>query len=323
MLKSILMLVTTGSLWVVVGAIVGLVGRKGLSLVQYQIIGGVLRIFVALGLGIFTSQQLMPPADLPASTLWIGIAGCIGYGFFNYIMIQLMGLAMERGPNAIVWAIIQSGFIYPFFMGLIIFGETMSTFRVIGIIFIIASVFLYAFRGKADKSPQNADGNAIASANVKVTYWLVPALLGMLFCGLNQCGGSLPSHLVRGEEIPSLFRDLITSVGGLIGCACGLVKLGIKGEMPKLPTMREFGMLAGFAILVLCVNFSAQVWLLFPGLDILTNEYHLGALGYPIMVASCIIAFFPYGLIVLREKINPIQAIGALVGIAGIALCCI
>ena len=46
-------------------------------------------------------------------------------------------------------------------------------------------------------------------------------------------------------------------------------------------------------------------------------------MGFPIMVASCIAAFFPYGLFVLREKINPLQALGAAVGVAGIILGCL
>ena len=46
-------------------------------------------------------------------------------------------------------------------------------------------------------------------------------------------------------------------------------------------------------------------------------------MGYPVMVASCIVGFFPYGLLVLRERINPLQALGAAVGIAGIVLGCL
>ena len=315
MTKALLLLVTTGVSWVIVGAFVGLIGRKGLNLLYYQIAGCILRIAVSLTIGVTTSANLLPPKGIEAP-IWTGvITGCLAFGLFNYVMIQFMGLAMQKGPNAIVWAIIQSGFIYPFFMGWIIFGEPMSAGRAVGIIMILASIVLYAARDGKD-TPKTS-----AVEKVPIRVWLVPALLGMLFCGLNQCGGSIPSHLPRGDEFPSILRDLFSQVGGLIGCAYGLVRLGKRGELTR-PTRRELAKLIGYAVCVLSVNYTASVVLLYPGLDIL-KEYGRISMGFPIMVASCIAAFFPYGLIVLREKINPIQALGAAVGIAGIIIGCL
>lgn len=317
MTKAILLLVSTGVSWVVVGAVVGLIGRRGLNLIHYQVIGGVLRILVSLTIGLFTSAHLLPPAGI-APSVWAGvIVGCLFFGLLNYVMIQFMGMAMQKGPNAIVWAIIQSGFIYPFLMGWLVFHEPMSVGRVAGILLIIASVALYAAR-------EGAGGDAGKSAREKapVRVWIVPALLGMLFCGLNQCGGSIPSHLPRGSEFPTIFRDLITSTGGLVGCCCGLLHLGMHGALPPLPSRREFAQLLYCSAGVLCVNYTAAVVLQYRGLDLL-KQYDRLSLGFPITVASCIVAFFPYGILVLREKINPVQALGAIVGVAGIVLCCL
>jgi len=314
MTKAIFLLVTTGVSWVVVGAVVGLIGRRGLNLLHYQVIGGVLRILVSLSIGLFTSAHLLPPAGI-APAVWAGvITGCLFFGLFNYVMVQLMGLAMRKGPNAIVWAIIQSGFIYPFLMGWLVFHEPMSLGRAAGILLIILSVVLYAVREGGPHTP--------ADQKTPLRAWLVPALLGMLFCGLNQCGGSIPSHLPRGTEFPTIFRDLITSIGGLIGCACGFLRLGLRGHLPPAPTRREIGQLLVCSVGVLSVNYTAAVVLQYPGLDLL-KQYDRLSLGFPIMVASCIAAFFPYGVLVLREKINPIQALGAVVGIAGIVLSCL
>ena len=315
MVKALVFLVATGASWVVVGAIVGLIGRKGLNLLYYQIAAGFIRIAASLVIGLATTADLLPPAGI-GSDIWAGvIAGCLAFGFFNYVMIQLMGLAMRKGPNAIVWATIQSGFIYPFFMGWLVFGEPMSAGRAIGILMILASIVLYAARGGTDGRDKSTAEQA------PLRSWLAPALLGMLFCGLNQCGGSLPSHLPRGDEFPSILRDLITSVGGLAGCAWGLVRLGLRGQLER-PSRRELGQLAGFAFCVQCVNYTAAVVLQYPGLDLLKQHDRL-AMGFPIMVASCIAAFFPYGVLVLHEKINPLQALGAAIGVAGIILGCL
>lgn len=46
-------------------------------------------------------------------------------------------------------------------------------------------------------------------------------------------------------------------------------------------------------------------------------------LGYPVMVAACIAGFLPYGMFVLHERIDARQALGVILGLAGIFLGCI
>ena len=40
-------------------------------------------------------------------------------------------------------------------------------------------------------------------------------------------------------------------------------------------------------------------------------------------IGALFIGFFPYGMLVLRERFNPIQLFGAVVGVAGIILGCL
>ena len=70
------------------------------------------------------------------------------------------------------------------------------------------------------------------------------------------------------------------------------------------------------------VSFLTGKYLAVPGLDRL-ERLGAGSMGYPVMVASCIIGFFPYGLLVLRERIDLRQTIGAILGLAGILLGCV
>lgn len=320
MLKALIFLVTTGFCWVAVGAVVGLIGRRGLNLLYYQIICSALSLVISLSIGFFFPDKLIPPEGISASTWFWVIAGSLANGVFNYLMIKFMGLAMKKGPNAVVWATIQSGLIYPFFMGWLVFHEKMSACRIAGIVLIVASVILYAARGKA--SGKSDAPSASPSETGGVTAWLLPALLGMLCCGINQCGGNLPSYLERGQDFPSVFRALFLHVGGLLGCLGGILWGGFRGKWPDKPRKGELLRLTIYCASVLSVSYTANILFMFPGLDALKNLGR-GPLGYPIMVCSCIIGFFPYGLFVLREKINPIQAVGAVVGIAGIILGCL
>lgn len=323
MLKALVFLVTTGFCWVAVGAVVGLIGRRGLNLLYYQIICSALSLVISLVIGLCSPSQLIPPEGISASTWFWVVAGSLANGVFNYLMIQFMGLAMKKGPNAVVWATIQSGLIYPFFMGWLVFHEKMSTCRIVGIVLIVASVILYAARGKADKAAATLRlGPSPSPSPPPVIAWLVPSLLGMLCCGINQCGGNLPSYLERGQDFPSIFRTLLLNVGGLLGCLGGILWGGFRGRWPARPRKGELLRLTIYCVSVMSVSYTSNILFMFPGLDALKNLGR-GPLGYPIMVCSCIIGFFPYGLFVLREKINPIQAIGAAVGVAGIILGCL
>ena len=322
MFHALSLLVLTGLSWVPTGAIVGFIGRRGFNLFFFQLICSVIGFLIGGVIGLVSPATLLPPAGIPAST-WTGvIAGCLAFGFFNYFMTFFMGRAMERGPNAIVWAIIQSGLIYPFLMGWLVFGTPMSLSRAIGIVFILASIVLYAVRGGTGAAAVKGGAGDGGKCGGSVAAWLVPSLLGMLFCGTNQCGGNLTSYLPRGQEFPSYFRAMLTSAGGLAGCALQLVMDGVRRRLPRRPGLRELAWLVLFALALTVGTYPVTAFLLYPGLDRL-QSLGAGAMAYPVMVASCIIGFFPYGMLVLRERFNPIQLFGAVVGVAGIILGCL
>ncbi len=315
MFHALSLLVLTGFSWVATGAVVGLIGRRGLSLFCFQVVGGILGLLIGGAVWFISPETFLPPAGIPAST-WTGvIAGSLAFGFFNFFMTHFMGMAMERGPNAIVWAIIQSGLIYPFLMGWLVFGTPMSLARAAGIVLILASIVLYAARGGTGGAAARGGGGGVA-------VWLVPSLLGMFFCGTNQCGGNLASYLPRGQEFPSYFRAMVTSVGGLAGCALKLAMDGARHRLPPRPGLREIAWLLLFALALNVISYPVTAFLLYPGLDRL-QSLGAGAMAYPVMVASCIIGFFPYGMLVLRERFKPIQLFGAVVGVAGIILGCL
>lgn len=318
MVHALLLLVGTGISWVLVGAIVGWIGRLGFNLMIYQIISGFFGLLFCLYLAITKENAILPPDGISHLTWCMVVVGCYVNGLFNYFMIRFMGRAMKSGPNAIVWAIIQSGLIYPFLMGWLVFDVPMNICRAIGIVLIVASIILYAAReGRGNLSPEKSTEKKQLCGG-----WILPSILGMLCCGINQCGGNLPSYMERGQEFPSIFRQLMVTCGILSGCVGHLLLDGIRGHWPKMPKAKEWGSLVGFSLLSMLVGYTVSVNLQFPGLDRI-QEMGRGSMAYPVMVAACIIGFFPYGLFVLREKLRPIQAIGAVIGTLGIIIGCL
>ena len=316
MITAILFLVVAGFSWVSVGAAVGHVERQGYSLVRYQFL--VCAVCVTLGLvGWVTAPTAFFPHDgCPAMTWILVVAGMLLCGAFNYLMALLMGCAMKRGPNAIVWAIIQSGLIYPFLMGWLIFSVPMGPRRFFGITLIIASVFFYALRSGA------AEGNASSGARAPLREWLPASLLGMLCCGVNQCAANLPSYLEKGRDFSGTFRTFAMYFGLLMAAFVHVGILRLRGHRAEPIRPGELRSLAVWAGSVGLVSFFVGKYLTFPGLDRL-ERLGAGSMGYPVMVAACIVGFFLYGFFVLRERISARQAIGAVLGIAGILFGCL
>ena len=314
MFIALLLLVAMGLSWVPTGAVVGHIERRGYSLVRYQILSCAMCVAVGLAGWSVSPEPLLPDAGCPAATRALVIGGLLLCGIFNYVMMLLMGLAMRRGPNAIVWAIIQSGLIYPFLMGWLVFGEHTGPRRLIGIAMIVASIFLYASR--------NGSGDAAGAGRQPPREWLPAALLGMLCCGINQCAANLPSYLEGGSGFSPTFRTMAVYSGILLSTLAHLAIRSLLGHPTAPPIPGERRALAAYAAVLGTASFFTTKYLAFPGLDML-QRLGAGSMGYPVMVASCIIGFFPYGLVALHERMNMRQTVGAVLGVSGILLGCI
>jgi len=247
-----------------------------------------------------------------------------GCGFFNYHMICAMEVAMRRGPNGIVWAIVQSGLIFPFLMGISLFGVAATPLRLAGFFLIVGSVFLYGI-GKRDGAAPAAEPEPGVVPEVPPVsggtgrFWYLFALLGMLLCGTNQCMGNLPSYWAGAENLGSVYRSLWMYAGVVGGWTLTalvggkLRRLRLRDERPRL--------LAFFAVSLSTVGILAAYFLTYPALDLLA-EAGVGAIGYPLMVCSCILGFGIYTMLALREKPGALQLLGGLAGLAGIVVIC-
>lgn len=312
MATGILFAVLTGISWIWTGIVISYAARNKVDIPYIQFCQTVLGIAISIAVLCFMETLGKDVPEISARTKWLTACCLIAFGILNYFMYLAMGAAMRRGPNGIVWSIIQSGIIFPFLMGILVFHVTPTASRIGGMILMIGSVILLG-QGKAKR----AEGK---ESHTGRNLWYLFALLGLLLCGLNQCCANLPSYLNNGEPIGSVYRACFAQVGTLAGWLIGAVATRTLTRPKFHPG--ELKKILFFAISLNVVGLTASYLLFYNALDFLAKA-DAGSLGYPLVVSSCIVGFFLYSVIFLREKTGMLQKSGFLLGVAGIVIICL
>lgn len=337
MLLGIFLAVSTGLSWVVTGACVGLVERCGRSAGQLMAArSSFLLVFSAVLVGV--GRALWP--ESPFFTLclaWRPALLMAAWGGLSYVMSVFMGRAMARGPNGAAWTIVQSGFVFPFTMGIALGNTAATQLRIAGLVLILMGVVFGGMAKSASAGAKAERGGSASGNGAFGTAWLVPALLGFFFCGMNQCAVNLVSFLppearpAQPERVAwgALGMLAVAALHGLLvlaqRVACGakaetLASAGrraakVEGEARRAPLSFLVKIAAAESIVVLL----SGLFLLYNALDILQSAGR-AAIASPIMVASCLVGFLVYGAIALRERPNRFQTMGILCSLGGITL---
>lgn len=298
MFFGIVCLAITGLCWVAVGVVISHASRKKINLGMIQFLNAATGATVSLAIVLTLSEW----AAVSAETLWRTGAMFVGAGITNFLALQMMGRAMKRGPNGAVWTVMQSALVFPFLLGILFFDVESSLGRWLGLAAIIGGIVCIGL-GKSGHSAAHATGN-----------WRWPALAAFLLAGVNQCLSNLPSYWSDAAAVGSVSRTLFTQVGIIGGwVAVGHFRKSATGQWRAVSVMA-----LGLTALGL---FSSYIFF-YRGLN-LVAEAGAGAIGYPVVIGSCMIGFFLYSLLVLRERPALIQWIGNGLGLAGMVMICL
>lgn len=299
MLFGILALIASGMSWVLVGAVMGAAPKKNVSAAAVQLYGALIAVLVGVVLLLILGGTAGIVKDFNKY-----LAAYFISGFLNCIGMSLMSDAMQKGPNGIVWTIIQSAMIYPFAVGIIFFNVEGTLIRYCGMAVIFTALLLFGF-GKE---------NSAGSGN-----WKLPAFLGWLVIGAQQNMHILPSYFEAGRAMSPIMRAIFTSLGTIV-CALLLMSFIRKQRAP----VRESFCNKYFWIFVFglqSVGLTVTYLLQFPGIDAMA-KHGLGNASYPVMVSSCLIGFFLYSAFFLHEKIRLIHYLALLCCFCGIIMIC-
>ena len=299
MLWGIFSLVLVGLSWTVVGAVMGLAPKKKLDPAVLQLTGAVITVT--------TCSFLLPGTDIntiDGTTLfWVGL-DYWATGALNCIMLILMALSMQKGPNGIIWAIIQSAMIFPFMTGMIFFGVEPKAVRIAGLLLILLSLALSGF-GKENSS--------------KKGKWKLMAFAAFLITGVVQNLANLPSYFESAQKITPVYRALFLASGVLTTAVIRVIwqrNWNSFRENLKSKWLWIFTFALQFFGLIFAILFQ------YPGMDALAR-CGLGSVSYPLLVGSCLVGFSLYSMFILKEKNSLLQFASLGCCLAGIIMICL
>lgn len=309
MISGIIFAIITGLSWVWIAVIISYATRKEMNIPFIQLCSALAGLCVSL---LVLGAMMFFPGETATASLQSKIFTALALfatGFLNFFMLIVMGKAMKTGPHGIIWFIIQAGMIFPFLMGIIFFHMDATIPKISGMLILLISL-IFSGLGKENKRDANRVGKT----------WFLLTLLALVLNGLNQAAGNLPSYFIAGNEISSVYRTMFAQIGGLSAYVCG----GIAAKTLRIPTLHsgEWKKILFFVFSLQIVGLLSCYLFFYNALDLLV-EAKVGAIGYPIMVGSCVTGFFLYTTIFLKEKTSLCQKAGFILGILGIVTLCL
>ena len=276
--------------WSIIGIIISNCAHKNRNIAAIQGGAALLIMFLGINILILREKTLIYSQETIFIYLVMFITGIIN--FFNFI---LMRKAMKKGPNGIVWCIMQSALIFPFLAGILFFGVVPTATRILGVFLIIVGIILTGFGKENQKTQKNLPEN---------NKWIWVTLLAFTIVGISQCFGNLPSYMDGANQVDGVQRA-IAFQGGTFSAFLFFSLLNTN--------FRKFDGVGKPMLALTVVTLIIQFFLFYKGLDIV-QQAGAGSIGYPITISSCIIIFFIYSFIFLKETISSS-------GMAGIILC--
>ena len=298
MIFGIVAMILVGISWTLYGYVMGKAPKRNIEVTILLIVSSLLGFVLTASVGLWKGFP-----KVGNTALLIALGSQILCGIFNYTQLELMSKAMQKGPNGIIWSILQSGFIFPFFMGIVFFHEPLTLVRLLGFAVVLASLYLF---GTGKNDPEKQYGN-----------WKIYAFAAFAVTGCSQSLSNLPSYFPEAGAVDSAWRTAGFCTGMALGGTVMELRKGIVSFAGKLKEGVCNGRFWIYCLMMQGVTFIANYFLLYPGMDSL-SRHKAGAVSYPLMVSSCIIAFDIFSLVILREKHKAAQWAALLLCIAGV-----
>ncbi len=301
-------MLAVGASWSIVGIVFEDAPKRGIRTGVLQFFNAVLSIAVGT---VIAFTVLSRSDSVPLTLITCGTYALSG--MFNFSALQAMGAGMKSGPAGTVWNMTQSAQIIPFLCGILLFGQTLTLPRLLGLLLLCTALIFFAKAGNQTGRGEEKKSGA----------WLFYALLAFAIMGIQQCLATMPSYFPEAQAVSPILRSLgmaggtlfAASVNMLIQCGRKTMKMTEFFAGLKNPWLYLYcTVMQGFFL------FFAYTFL-YPGMDAMANA-GAGSLSYPLMVGSCIASFTIYSMIRLKEKVNGMKIAALCLCLAGLTGLC-
>ena len=294
MALGVLYAVLAGLMWATGGAILSSVVRRGKDPIAFAALSSLLTAPVIWILvpdyGVIGSQPIPRLADL---ALFMALGG-VSVG-----LAQLaLQAAMKRGHHGASWTINQSSLAIPFVFGVVFWADQPGVGNIIGVGMVLGALVCL---GLATERDEHTGRNKWQAA------WFALAMLAFVLTGLEQIAKTVPSQWVDWDDVARLRAPLALTVSMLVFQAAA-----IGGRRyTRNVAWKE-------AIAMTCLTVPSH-FLVYLALDVFA-EHQLTGLGYPMAVCVCLLGFAVYSVVILKERLTLLRAMGLLLGIGGVVL---
>ncbi len=237
----------------------------------------------AIGTVMFLAFALIKGFSLHASTMFFGVC----YGISLSISMHTGFKALSIGPMSLTSIIASFSLIIPFLFGIVFWEEEFNWLKLVGIIFLLTSILLINIKREKGFS-------------VKWFLYAMATLITNGICSVIQ--------KLHQREFPSLYQDEFMFWALLCVLSVLLVTYSLKEHKTQKLKISFLGIVSGIAncvanyvVLYLSVTENASV--LFPVISILN-----------------IIAVWAIGILVFKEKLKLLQAVGLIIGVVSVVL---
>jgi drug/metabolite transporter (DMT)-like permease len=280
-----------GILWATVGIIYSRVARRGEDFVSFISFNSLLTTVSA--------WIIIPRHDLliaqPITSHLPLLSVMLLAGLFSSFGMTAMHHSMRRGHHGATWTIGQSALIFPFALGIGIWGDSVKIINVCGFLTILTGIVLLGMVATENRE----------SAKPSAGGWLSVALLSLLLLGIGQTLTTIPSRWLDWQDTARMRVPLLLT-GSMIGYFTLMIGL-----------RRQFRIRAWREGIILCAIGLLSQLLLFWALDVFAASSR-SALVYPVAIGTCTTAFAIYSMVYLKEEATVFHVLGIGLGCIGV-----
>lgn len=297
-------MVMVGISWCFVGAIAGKAPKEGIPM-EYIIFSGSTASMIVMGIMMIILKSNL---SCPLPLFILTSAAFFAAGSLCFAQHKLTSLAMQSGPNNIIWAITQSAMVFPFIISVAFFGVKLTALRLIGIILMLLALGIFG-----------ASGNTSSGAKGK---WRLATFICLGVVSLDQILVTIPFFYPEAANISPLYCTFMMMAGYAV-CSTVLFILRrrdreyIRGFYNSLVSAKAWK----YSFWLLPVSSIVAFLCQFPGMKVMA-EHGMGGMSYPLMVGSCIVIFSVFTTVSLKEKFRAIQIFALAACICGLFLIC-